>query len=159
MEQQFETVYREHARAVFRYAVKCVGRQDIAEDLAADAFMELHKRFDQIRLNELPGWLFVVVRNRSVDYWRRKAVEQRHLATLSAAEPSVDPDAPFDPWWLRAPELKPIHRACLHLRYVHDLDRGDIAKRLGLSETQVKGHLQYARELLRKRAAAQGTLS
>jgi DNA-directed RNA polymerase specialized sigma24 family protein len=42
---------------------------------------------------------------------------------------------------------------------VHDLDRGDIAKRLGLSETQVKGHLQYARELLRKRAAAQGTLS
>ena len=49
MEQQFETVYREHSRAVFRYAVKCVGRQDIAEDLAADAFMELHRRFDQIR--------------------------------------------------------------------------------------------------------------
>lgn len=39
--EQFETVYREHSRAVFRYAVKCVGRQDVAEDLAADAFMRL----------------------------------------------------------------------------------------------------------------------
>lgn len=159
MEQQFETVYRAHSRAVFRYAVKCVGRQDVAEDLAADAFLELHKRFDQIRLDELPGWLFVVVRNRSVDYWRRKAVEQRHLATLDPGEPSVEPEAPFDPWWLRVPELKPIHRACLHLRYVYDLDRGDIARRLGLTEIQVKGHLQYARELLRKRAAAEGALS
>ena len=65
----------------------------------------------------------------------------------------MEPDAPFDPWWLRAPELKPVHRACLHLRYVHDLDRADIAKRLGLTEIQVKGHLQYGRELLRKRLA------
>ncbi len=147
----FDAAYRQHARAVFRYALKCVGRHDVAEDLAAEAFLELHRHFARIRLDELPGWLFVVVRNRSVDYWRRRAVERRHLGTLPAEEPSVQPDAPFDPWWLRVEELKPVHRVCLHLRYVHDLDRAEIARRLGLSETQVKGYLQYARELLRKR--------
>ena len=49
--------------------------------------------------------------------------------------------------------LKPIHRACLILRYVHGMERSEIATRLGLSETQVKGLLQYARELVRKSLA------
>jgi RNA polymerase sigma-70 factor, ECF subfamily len=147
----FDAAYRQHSRAVFRYALKCVGRHDVAEDLTAEAFLELHRHFAQIRLEELPGWLFVVVRNRSVDYWRRRAVEQRYLGGLPTREPGVAPELPFDPWWLRVQELKPVHRICLHLRYVHDLDRAEIARRLGLSEIQVKGYLQYARELLRRR--------
>lgn len=152
----FEAAYSQHARAVFRYALKCVGRHDVAEDLAAEAFLELHRHFDRIRVQELPGWLFVVVRNRSVDYWRKRAVEQRHLGPTTDVEPSVDPAPPFDPWWLRIEGLKPIHRVCLHFRYVYDLDRREIARRLGLTETQVKGHLQYARELLRKKLEVTG---
>jgi RNA polymerase sigma-70 factor (ECF subfamily) len=46
--------------------------------------------------------------------------------------------------------LKPVHRACLILRYVHGMDRSEIATRLGLRENQVKGHLQYALTLLRR---------
>lgn len=52
-------------------------------------------------------------------------------------------------WLAEVKTLKPVHRACLILRYVHDMTRDEIAARLGLSETQVKGHLQYARTLLR----------
>jgi RNA polymerase sigma-70 factor (ECF subfamily) len=53
--------------------------------------------------------------------------------------------------WLReSKSLKPVHRACLILRYVHGMNRDEIARRLGLTETQVKGHLQYARTLLRR---------
>jgi RNA polymerase sigma-70 factor (ECF subfamily) len=145
---EFDALYRQHVEAVFRYAMRTVGRADLAEDLVAEAFLELHKRFQTIRLQELPAWLFVVVRNRAVDHWRRQQRERQHLATLEA-EPSVEPRT-FDPWWLRIPGLKPIHRVCLHLRYVHDYDRADIARATGLSETQVKGHLQYARQLLRQ---------
>jgi DNA-directed RNA polymerase specialized sigma24 family protein len=36
------------------------------------------------------------------------------------------------------------------LRYVHGSSRSEIASQLALSETQVKGHLQYALALLRK---------
>jgi RNA polymerase sigma-70 factor (ECF subfamily) len=39
---------------------------------------------------------------------------------------------------------------CLILRYVHDLSRTEIAEQTGLSETQIKGHLQYALKLLRQ---------
>jgi RNA polymerase sigma-70 factor (ECF subfamily) len=46
--------------------------------------------------------------------------------------------------------LKPVHRMCVMLRYVHGMSRAEIATETGLSETQVKGHLQYALGLLRR---------
>ena len=36
------------------------------------------------------------------------------------------------------------------LRYSYGMTRAEIAQQLGLSETQVRGHLQYALTLLRK---------
>jgi RNA polymerase sigma-70 factor (ECF subfamily) len=147
----FDEAYRRHLPAVFRYAVRTVGRRDVAEELVSDAFIALWRAFDTIDTSQLPGWLFTVVRNRATDYWRRSGLEQRYLAGLDA-----DPAAPmarceFQDWLNAAPALKAVHRAVLILRYVHGCERAEIAEKLGLSETQVKGHLQYAHQLLRKR--------
>lgn len=53
------------------------------------------------------------------------------------------------------PALKPVHRVCLILRYQHGLSRDDIGRRLGLTDTQVRGYLLYALTLLRKNLVAQ----
>jgi RNA polymerase sigma-70 factor (ECF subfamily) len=145
----FEAVYRQHLAAVFRYAVKVLGRRDIAEELTGDAFIALLQTFDAIDQSQLPGWLFRVVRNRAIDHWRRASIEQRYLSGLDRDPVAADCGA-IDQWLDAAPALKSVHRACLVLRYAHGLERGEIAKRLGLSEMQVKGHLQYALRLLRR---------
>jgi len=46
--------------------------------------------------------------------------------------------------------LKPTHRACLILRYVHGMSREEIARKLRLTGNQVKGYLQYGLQLLRE---------
>jgi len=144
----FEEIYRRHAQSVFRFAMRCVSRRDVAEDLTSEAFLALYRNLDHIDESQLPAWLLTVVRNRARDYWRRQAVEQRYLETL---DPPVASEAPpLERWILDNPALKPIHRTCLMLRYVHGMSRAEIAAALALSETQVKGHLQYALELLRK---------
>jgi RNA polymerase sigma-70 factor (ECF subfamily) len=147
----YEEVYRQHLNAVFRYAQRVVGRRDVAEEITSDAFIALWKVFDTIDTSQLPGWLFTVVRNRATDFWRRSSVEQKYLAGLETqpVTPGRSQHA-FVDWLNAAPSLKPIHRAVLILRYVHGSERTEIAARLGLSETQVKGHLQYAHTLLRK---------
>jgi RNA polymerase sigma factor (sigma-70 family) len=144
----FEDVYREHVQVVFRYALSVVGKKELAEDLTSEAFLALWRNFDGIDQQQLPGWLIAVVRNRARDWWRRQVVEQRHLEEL-VVEPEVMPAA-FERWILEGAGLKPLHRTCLMLRYVHGMTRAEIAAKLGLSETQVKGHLQYALGLLRK---------
>ena len=145
----FDEVYRTHVNAVFRYAVRVVGRRDVAEELTNDAFLSLFRAFDTIDTAQLPKWLYTVVRNRATDYWRRAMLEQRYLADLKP-ESTVEQGGNVLEWLDAAPELKPVHRACLILRYVHGYERLEIADRLGLSENQVKGYLQYARQLLRK---------
>jgi RNA polymerase sigma factor (sigma-70 family) len=144
----FESAYRRHFPAVLRFARSLVGRRDVAEDLTADAFVELHRHFAGIVVEELPAWLFVVVRNRARDLWRRRLVEQRHAQWL-AREPVETTRPTAGPLWLSTDGLAPVQRVCLEMHYVWGYTVAEIAARLGMSEGQVKGHLQRARSRLR----------
>jgi RNA polymerase sigma-70 factor (ECF subfamily) len=144
----FEDVYSEHVPAVYRFALSVVGRRDLAEDLTAEAFLALWRNFDGIDQSQLPGWLIAVVRNRARDWWRRQQVERRHLEEMVDPSPAAAP--PLEQWILEHADLKPVHRTCLMLRYVHGMTRAEIAANLSLSETQVKGYLQYGLGLLRR---------
>jgi RNA polymerase sigma-70 factor, ECF subfamily len=144
----FDEIYAKYAAAVFRYAVKCVGRRDVAEDITSEVFLALHRNLAQIDIAQLPAWLFTVAKNRSADYWRRCDVEERYLATLPSEEPRWEPS--LEAFLADTKTLKATHRACLILRYVHGMTRAEIAEELGLSDNQVKGHLQYALTLLRR---------
>lgn len=148
----FEALYRQHVDAVFRFARRTVGRRVLAEDLTSEAFIALREHRDRVTPDQLPAWLFTVVRNRAVDYWRHRAVEQRHAAGAAAPERAAKLEDPLE-WLLAVKTLKPVHRLCLLLRYGHDLSLPEIAEQLGQSETQVKGHLQYGRQLLRRALA------
>jgi RNA polymerase sigma-70 factor (ECF subfamily) len=150
----FDDVYRRHLPAVLRAAARAVGRRDVAEEITADAFLELYRQFDRIDVDRLPGWLLTVVRNRAIDYWRRQQTE-RTLAAEVAGPESVAPAEPRQESAFAHRALKPIHRVCLVLRYRDGLSREEIGARLGLSDTQVRGHLQYALTLLRKNMVVQ----
>lgn len=149
--RSFEDIYQEHVPAVLRFAISLVGQRDTAEDLTSEAFLALYRNFDGIDQTQLPGWLLAVVRNRARDLWRHRVVAERHAQELARTSVPVSGDAPWlEQWILESPDLKPIHRACVILRYVRGMTRREIAGATGLSETQVKGHLQYALTLLRK---------
>lgn len=146
--QTFDAAYRQYRDVVLRFAIQCVGRREIAEEITAEAFLELHRRWESIEADKLPSWLFTVVKNRAIDHWRRMEQERRYSLELTPPiehAPSTPAPSPFD-----NPALKTVHRLCLTLRYMHEMSLGEIADRLGLKEVQVKGHLQYARTILRK---------
>jgi RNA polymerase sigma-70 factor (ECF subfamily) len=145
---EFDDLYEANVAAVFRHTLKCVGRRDVAEDITSEVFLELYRRLDSLDRAQVRGWLFAVAKNRAIDYWRRTQLEQRYLD--AAPGPQLPPEALAEGWLRDAKTLKPIHRACLILHYVHGMKRAEIAKRLGLSETQVKGHVQYALASLRR---------
>jgi len=144
----FEQSYRRHFGAVFRFAVHCVGRRELAEDLTSEAFLELYRSWATIDPSQLPGWLITVVKNRAVDHWRRASREE--LYTDPPAQAHTDFDLRFEGFLEDNKALKPTHRACLILRYVHGMSREEIAQKLSLTGNQVKGYLQYALQLLRE---------
>ena len=146
MGPSFEEIYAQHADAVFRYALRLVGRRDIAEDITSETFLELVQHRDRLDVSRFPAWLFTVARNRAMDYWRRRTLEMRFAAGL---EEPIQPEPTFEPKLFEHAALRPVHRACLVLRYVHGMSLTEIAEHTGLSAMQIKGYLQYARQLLR----------
>jgi RNA polymerase sigma-70 factor (ECF subfamily) len=147
---EFEVIYRTHVQAVFRYALSLTRRRDLAEDLTSEAFLALHRELAAIDTTQLPAWLLTVVRNRARDLWRRRLVEQRYAEQASAAPVAAPDPTPLERWIAESGDLKPVHRVCLMLRYGAGMSRTEIAAATGLSDTQVKGYLQYALTLLRK---------
>src|SRR5262249_14917219 len=117
---------------------------------SSEAFLELYRNLGAMDAQRLPAWLFTVVKNRAVDHWRKNAVEQRYAQELRTPEVAPDTGRDVEAWLLGEPSLKPIHPACLILHFVHGMTRTEIGKRLAISEVRVKGHLQYALQLLRK---------
>jgi RNA polymerase sigma-70 factor (ECF subfamily) len=145
---EFEEAYRQHFAAVFRFAVRCVGRRELAEDLTSEAFLELFRNWAKIDPGQLPGWLITVVKNRAIDHWRRASREELY------ADPPAGARTDFD-WRLEGvlaenKTLSSRHRACLILRYVHGMTREEIAHKLSLTGNQVKSCLQYGLQLLRE---------
>jgi len=144
----FEEAYRQHFTAVFRFAIHCVGKREVAEDLTSEAFLELYRNWATIDAGQLPGWLITVVRNRAIDHWRRTSREEL------CAEPPSTAGNEFDLQLSSLLEenkvLKPVHRACLILRYAHGMTREEISGRLGMTGNQVKSCLQYGLQLLRE---------
>lgn len=149
---EFDELYRTHVQSVFRFALRCVSNRALAEDLTAEAFLELYRHRNDIDASRLPAWLLTVVQNRARDHWRRQQVELRHAesAVVSDRVDPVEPPSALETWILESDELKDVHRAVLMLRYVEDMTRTEIASATGLTENQVKGYLQYALTLVRK---------
>lgn len=126
--------------------MRATGKREVAEDLVSEAFLSLYRNFDTIDQSQLPAWLITVVRNRARDLWRHEQVESRYVEQFAGDTQQQ----PVEPGILETVDLKPVHKACLLLRYSYGMSRAEIAAQLGLTETQVRGHLQYALTLLRK---------
>src|SRR5438445_10416684 len=88
--QSYESVYRQHRNAVMRFAIQCIGSREIAEELTADAFLELHRNWESIDTERLPSWLFTVVKNRTADHWRREEMERRYFAAETSSTDRTD---------------------------------------------------------------------
>ncbi|MGA8938275.1 MAG: sigma-70 family RNA polymerase sigma factor [Acidobacteriaceae bacterium] len=148
--EDFDDVYSCYAGDVYRLCLRAVSRPEVAEDLTSDVFLLFHENRHKLTAEQLPGWLFTVAKRRAADYWRRHYVEQRWNATQPEQISSgTDPEFSIEVLLERCEALKPAHRTCLILRFRHGMSRTEIATHLGLSELQVKGHLQYGLRLLR----------
>jgi RNA polymerase sigma-70 factor (ECF subfamily) len=149
--KDFDAVYARWAGDVYRLCLRAVSRPEVAEDLTSDVFLLYHKSQAQVGEEMLPGWLFTVAKRRAADYWRRRYLEQRWAASQGEdIPPAADPELSLESLLQRCAALKPVHRLCLILRFRHGMSRSEIAARTGLSELQVKGHLQYSLQLLRE---------
>ncbi len=156
----FEELVRQHQSMVFSVAWHFLHERDVAEEVAQEVFLSLHRNLGTIQSAEHAGfWLRRVAVQRSIDEGRKR--RRRPQVALSAvAEPSASA-ATGDPLLeevLRrlVATLPEAPRAVMILRYQEDLDPSEISRLLEMPVATVKSHLQRSLALLREKLERRG---
>jgi RNA polymerase sigma-70 factor (ECF subfamily) len=155
--ERFEALYRSSRDDVYAYVATLLRDPAAAEDVTALAFERAfrhRRRFDR-RRGEERAWLFGIARNAALDELRRR----RRLASLM-----VDPEAADDPLAdddaegvLRRSAVRSAlaglngrDRELIALKFHGGLSNGEIARVLGVSESNAGTMLHRAIAKLRK---------
>ena len=154
----FKQVYSELSQPLL-FSARNITRSAIeAEDIVANAFYELYcARQTMQSYVHIKNWLFLVVRNESIDYLRRK--DQKREIELDLNHLS-DPDEPYEK---EIPEafllhqlseaierLAPQQKTIFCLYFLEHKKTVEIAKALNLNSQTVLNHKGRAVKALRK---------
>lgn len=139
---EFHAFFERHHGELSRLAYLLTGDADAADDLAADALLEVWRHWERVMAADSPiAYTRGVVANLARNRIRRLGRERRGLGLLSALrrEQDRESDVPAIVDVRRALRQLPYRkRACLVLRYAFDLSEQETARTLDISVGTVK---------------------
>lgn len=152
---EFAGLVRKYQGMVYSIAWNYLHNHAVAEDIAQEAFLDLHRALDRIESEEhAMRFLRKVATHRCIDEGRR-ARNRPRVGLDDVREPGVIPK-PKDPMLNEAlarlvASLPDRSRMMVILRYQEEMEPGEIAVELGIPLGTVKSSLHRALAVLRKR--------
>lgn len=152
---------------VFSTAVRLLGNESEAQDIAQEVFIKAHERFAELSSSPTAGgWLRTVARNMSLNHLTRYRSRWRFFSEMTPAGEEEDhpvelpgeEDVAMDVehadrrvWLERCLERLPAsQRVPLVLYHFEEMSYEEIAARLGISLAKVKTDIFRARDALRR---------
>lgn len=141
--ETIEALFRVEYVPMVRLAFTLVGNNEEAEELVQDSFVEVHRRFDEIRQ---PGaYLRTAVVSRCRSLLRRRRVMQQH-----PPEPPEHLPGSAGELWDVLGRLPEDQRLTVVLRYYGQYRSSEIAKIMDMPGATVRSHLRRGLATLRK---------
>jgi RNA polymerase sigma-70 factor (sigma-E family) len=150
-EDAIDALYREHGLGLIRFALMLTGDQQTAEDVVQDAFLGLHRNWDQVRdPASLLAYLRTAVVNGARAVHRRRGrvrawlhLVSREQLVWSAEAAAIDGEDRRE--LLTAVARLPRHqREVLALKFFLDLPEAEIAQTLRISRGTVSSRTARA---------------
>ena len=147
----FDDFYRLEFPAMVALASTLVGRS--AEDVAQEAMIRAHDRWDTVSTYDNPGtWVRRVTINLATSTLRRRATRIRKAGRLLEGIPTVTWETRFDDDLLEAlASLSRNQKAAVVLHYLEDRPVSQIADILDCAPSTAKVHLHRGRQALAQR--------
>lgn len=150
-----EELYRKHYGPAVLYCLRLCGRQQLAQDIASDAFLKAYLSLP----NQLPSfryWLLRVCRNLWIDHLRkekRTASEEplHYISDQTTPESIYLQKERSRCLWQAISELDPLDRELLTLHYFSGLALQDAGKILGKSYDATRQRMVRLRHTLKQR--------
>ena len=156
------TLFCRHRVALYRWLLRLVRDEALAEDLLSDVFLDVWRKAASFEArSSVSTWLLAIARYKALSARRRRIdaeLDDELASTL--ADPADDPEVVLQnknrAELLRQSlaRLSPEHGEVIDLVYYHGKSVGEVAKIVGVSEATVKTRMFYARKKLTSLVAA-----
>ena len=161
-----ETIYKEYHDKVFSYIKSKVNNREDAEDLTAEVFLKVQKKFADYDEDKagVSTWIYTIARNSVIDFYRvSKPTEELPDELSEEIASDEETDSPV----LRRETLQELadalnklsdeEKAVIIFRYYDGLSLTDIQKRMGLSYGQIKLRHNSALKEMKKLLSKNGS--
>lgn len=149
-------LHARHATKVFRFVLRLVRNEAIAEEVVNETFIEVWKSAERFRGGSaVSTWILSVARNKAVDRLRKRSEDS--LEEGVAEQIVDDADTPEVELAKRdkgalmrrlIDRLSPVHKEIVDLVYYQEQSVAEAAAILGVPENTVKTRMFYARKQL-----------
>ena len=157
--EAFKLVYDQMVRPLTYFVENIIHSQVDAEDIVANAFYKLfHARSSMRSFEHVKRWLYVIVRNESIDYLRAKTRLKESKHDFSYLESGIEEQAETER--VRTVLLQDIHKeierlpkqrkTILRLYFFEQKNTSEIAEIMQISPQTVLNHKTKALDALRK---------
>ena len=123
----------------------------VAEDIAQEAMLRAHRRWNTVSRYERPGaWVRRVTINLATSRLRRRVIEMKTITRLGRRRSDLREQLSEsdEELWAEVRALPRRQREAVALHYIDDLPISEVAAVLGVAETTVKTHLERGRQNL-----------
>ena len=150
-ERAFQAFFEQHHADLARLAFLITGDANVADDIAADALVEIWRHWARVEAADNPlAYARGVLANLARSWIRRQGRERRGLLSLMLfVEDARSTDVPAVMDVRAALRRLPLRRReCVVLRYAFDVPEREVAEILGISIGTVKSHTSRGAEQL-----------
>lgn len=158
------TLYARHHVRVYRFLLRLVQNEAMAEDLVADVFLDVWRKADRFEgRSQVSTWLLAIARHKALSALRRPVTEALDDDVAERIEdPADNAEAALEKSETHAAlrnslnQLSPAHREIVDLVYYHGRTIEEAAAIIGVPVGTAKTRMFYARKQLRSAMAARG---
>src|SRR5712691_963163 len=156
------TLFGRHRVPLYRWLLRLVGDEVLAEDLLSDVFLDVWRQAASFEArSSVSTWLLAIARHKALSARHRPTdVELDEKIASRAADPADDPEVVLQKK-TRAEllrhslaRLSPEHGEVIDLVYFHGKSVKEVADIVGIAEATVKTRMFYARKKLADFVAA-----
>jgi RNA polymerase sigma-70 factor (ECF subfamily) len=151
-----QTLFARHRTPVYRWLLRFVGNETLAEDLVSDVFLDVWRQADRFQArSSVSTWLLAIARFKALSARRtRKDAELDETVEATVADPADNPEVVLEKKNRDAlvrkalNNLTPEHKEIIDLVYYHEKSVDECAQILGVPSGTVKTRMFYARKKL-----------
>ena len=156
------TLFGRHRVPLYRWLLRLVGDEALAEDLLSDVFLDVWRQAAAFEArSSVSTWLLAIARYKALSARRRRTdAELDEKVASTVADTADDPEVALQKKTraelLRhsVARLSPEHGEVIDLVYFHGKSIKEVAEIVGIAEATVKTRMFYARKKLADFVAA-----